>query len=167
MKTLLMVLGAATIYVACAVPVDTHPVTTSSSDDHIAPSGSGGTQQPPQARTFADAMSNPVPQADAQSLPVPPDVAVEQCIDHPITVTAGDASATTHNFYAEHLYPGKKMSELSAVRAIVHYIDASVLLSGYENAASTTMIRDGAAAVWCGNQKPIYDRVTFILPTVQ
>ena len=164
MKTLLMLLGAAMIYVACAVPVDTHPAMRSSPGDHIAPSGSGGTQQPP---SFVDAMTDPVPVADAQSLPVPLDIANEACVK--VVTPINDAGAVSTIWYAEHLYPGKKMLELSAVRAIAHWPTGSFFAPGYDSTVTLPMVRDGAVAVSCGyeSKTPQYDRVTFILPAVQ
>ena len=100
-----------------------------------------------------DALTDPVKEAMA----APPDVAIETC-------NKSYVSGVTTIYYAEHSYPGKLVNDLSAVRVIAHVPGASPIPGPYHDYVTTPIIRDGAAAITCGANAAVYDKVTFILP---
>jgi hypothetical protein len=94
-----------------------------------------------------DAIVDPVPDADAQTLP--PEAVEETCSK---TVTLGSYTYA----FAEHEYAGKTKEELAGVRVLIHQVMVDntgyPLPAGYEWRESIwgNLMRDGAVAAICG-----------------
>lgn len=102
-----------------------------------------------------DVLLDPVSEAAA----APPDVATEQC-NKTVMYKGGTW------IYAEHAYPGKLKNDLAPVHAVAHLVNNAVPMPpGYQDFATTPVVRDGFAAVFCGTQgNASADTVTFVLP---
>ncbi len=105
------------------------------------------------AATGLDALTNPVP--EAQAGPAGADVAVEKC-DKP-----GPMSGTSATFYAEHAYPGKSVTDLARVTVVVHAAQPFPFAAGdYQDIVASPYVKSGAAAFPCGEGQSL----TFVLP---
>lgn len=162
--------GGLVVYAACSsgaglgVGVVPNETADGGSEGHGGTGGELGTVVDPKndaAAELVDALTNPVP--DAEAAIAPPTTATEKCV-----TTPGDSGV--RYFYATHSFPGKTISDLSALRVIAHIGQASVAPPGYENVAiGTIYVNDGEAAVQCASASgatiyPNFDTVTFILP---
>jgi hypothetical protein len=89
-----------------------------------------------------DALTDPVPEAMAVAV----QVATEKC-DKTFTLNG------SIYYYARHDYPGLTTADLAPVAAVVHYNTVPVGLGppGYADVQGTASLRDGSAAVLCGD----------------
>jgi hypothetical protein len=118
-------------------------------------SGSGG-------QSLLDALTDPVAEANAQSLP--PITATEDCNK---TTPTNDAGGIT--IYAEHSFPGYTAQQLARVLSLVtpSVPNNPLATAGYSQYVAPTYVRDGYAAAWCGyvgsQGSQVVQSVTFIL----
>jgi hypothetical protein len=169
MRTIRLVLGSTIVYmfVACASALssDSPP---QPSFDGSAQAESGGsdsvTPAPPTGKesgiigAIADAITDPVSEANAQSLP--PITAMERCDK---MAAVGDSGTTVA--YAEHAFPGYTVQQLARAVAIVTWSANFVFIPGYTQSVQTPFVRDGYVAIDCGSAtSPEYSSVTFMLP---
>lgn len=137
--------GACAIYVAmaaCGASSDR----SASSIDASARTGLGDS-------SAIDALTNPVTEAAADPIV---DVAQETC---------GPIAGQATGIYAQHQYPGKTLTELTAVRVTIHYTatgGAGLPALGYADYQVSAFIKDGAALAACPVDGAA-DYVTFTL----
>lgn len=143
-EVLRAVVGACLVYgamAACAA----HEQAGAAGEPNVAQDGA----------TTLDALTNPVPEAQAGPAA---DVATEDCDKKHVS------GATTY-YFAEHAYPGKKLADLVGLRVTMH-LDAEVASvgNGYLDSQQLALLKDGSAAVVCGTNTKPNVTVTFTLP---
>jgi hypothetical protein len=120
-----------------------------------ASSGSGSGSDGP---SIFDALTDPVPEAKAASLP--PIVATESCTGQ---YTSGGSTFV----YAEHAFPGQTATQLAAVETLIMVPSSASVPPGYTQEQDVAYVRDGYAAVLCGvtsDPSVASMTVTFVLP---
>jgi len=119
--------------------------------------GTGGGLVDSGLDAIADALTDPVGDADA----APSAVVTAQC-----DRTFRGAGASYDTLYAEAAFAGMGVNDLADVRVVLNYAEAQQI-PGYTAAASIPQLRPGFAAVLCGYDlasSVIPSSVTFILP---
>jgi hypothetical protein len=120
--------------------------------------GSDGSDSEGDGASILDALTDPVSEAQAQSLP--PITATENC-------DKSTPYMTSTSTYAEHAFPGYTAQQLARVVALATYTAGSgdLASAGYTQVAATPQVRDGYVALWCGlSTGASIQSVTFILP---
>lgn len=149
-RSIQLVMGSASVYLVVAACGSGQRATdvVANEDSGSSSSGGGGPGSSGAVGLF-DAIASP----EGQAFAAPPDVSSESCDKTTGTTT-----------YAEHLYPGKTIDQLSFVVARIHYTASAQLLGGaYQDLVSPVFVKDGAVAVACAPTNT--DHVTFILPS--
>ena len=117
--------------------------------------GSGWVKNGGGGSSFFDALTDPVPEAQAGE----PQVADEPC-------SQTDQYSGQTFYYAEHLYPGKTRAQLALVHALLNFPASAGAMPGYASMSSAqTYVADGKVAVLCGYDSTVASyTATFVLP---